>query len=155
MIDYQDVIDYFNNNGKNKTKTCNFFHIGHQRLDKILANPLYPLRKRKTSQEQDDFIIQCARNGLLSEEIVDAFFTKYHLSISHDTVTRRLHEKGFSFLKPRVIQRLKPDQIFVRYNFAMKMSGKREIFHEIIFSDESRFTKTPDNKYIWRKPNDY
>ena len=84
------------------------------------------------------------------------FEQKYHIYISHDTITRRLHENKFSFVKPRTVQALTPEQIIVRNNFANRMLNyDLTMYRMIIFSDESRFSSGPDNSCHWRQKDDF
>ena len=156
-INNDAIKEFYYQNGQNITKTCKQFHIGHERLQKILHDHLAPPSRRKTTKIQDEYIINLAKNGLLTaQEIADAFNTEYHMNISKDTIIRRLHEKGYSYSKPRVTQALTDAQIQVRFNFATAMIEKDEDYYKsIIFSDESRFCNSPDNLLIWRHPDDF
>ena len=69
------------------------------------------------------------------------FFNQFQIGISHDTVTRRLKEQKFSFLSPRIVQCLKPEQIRIRYNYCLNsLNNDADFFYRIIFSDESKFS---------------
>ena len=156
-IDPDEVKSFFFQNNCNFTKTKKHFHIGYQRVKDIIEDKIKNPKPRKTTKEHDDFIIQTARQGrFTSYEIAKMLFDKYKIKVSHDTITRRLHEKGFSFVKPRKVQLLKPDQIVSRYDFALNMLNHySNILEKIVFSDESKFSDCPDNCMLWREPDDY
>ena len=152
----REIVQYHNSNGRIISKTTRFFHIGHQTLNKMLDGTYSKKRKRKTSEEHDEFILNAVSQGFVTAgEIADMLYTTFHLKISHDTITRRLKEANYSFLKPSAIQFLDPDQQMLRMHFAGEMLDLySDMLECIIFSDESRFCNRPDNLKIWKKKGD-
>ena len=84
------------------------------------------------------------------------FESKFHFAISHDTVANRLHERGYSFQKRRIVQFLTPEQISTRFYFCQNMlENYNDMLQNIIFSDESRFCSSPDNQKMRMKEDDF
>ena len=156
-IDKNQVKQFYFSNNKSLRKTREKFGIGYDRIKNIVNDIDTTRHYQITTPEEDHFIMTSAMKGFLtSSEIVKMVFATFGHKISHDTVTRRLHKYGFSFLKPRVVQHLTDDQKKVRYNFCLRMLDTSEqIFPYIIFTDESRFCNSPDNYMCWRKKNDF
>ena len=153
----EEVKQFYYSHNKNVYQTTQHFHMGHETLEKILAGTYGNYNRRKTTPEQDDFIINCVSHGLLtSQNIVEMFFNRFGTRISHDTITRRLHEANFSFIKPRSVQKLDEDQMSVRLHFAnLILNDNADILEYIVFSDESRFCNSPDSLLMWRKKDDF
>ena len=71
--------------------------------------------------------------------------------ISPSTVNRARKVLEFKFLPPKSRQKLTDAQIENRERFAFSLLQSEIDFQSIIFSDESRICKGPDNRYIWYK----
>ena len=155
-VNKDEVRQFYYANNRSLRKTREKFGIGYGRIQNIINNTTIR-HYQVTSPEEDHFIMTSAMSGFLtSQDIVRMLLTTFGHKISHDTVTRRLHKFGFSFLKPRIVQQLTEDQKTVRFNFAIRMlDSSQSIFPYIIFSDESRFSNSPDSFFAWRKPNDF
>lgn len=78
-----------------------------------------------------------------------------HIDLSIGSINMAIHQMRFLYKPPKVKQLLTEVQKQRRLTFAYSMllsSGRQEIdLKKIIFSDESRFCKGPDNRYLWRK----
>ena len=153
VINVDEIIQYYNT-CKNMNQTMRKFDVSHCVLEKMI-NGTYGIRKRKTTPEEDARIYTLANNGLTSQQIADNLATTGTI-VSHDTITRRLHEMKFSFVKPRIVQQLKPEQVIVRNTFANEMlKNAPDYFKRIVFSDESRFSASSDSPNLWRVKNDF
>ena len=58
---------------------------------------------------------------------------------------------NFKFKPPKIRQYLSEQQIRNRMQFAYSILNSGIDLSKIVFSDESRFCLTPDNKFIWRR----
>ena len=86
--------------------------------------------------------------------ITDASMTKlvnsrFHTDISESTVCRCRQELKFEYRPPKVVQDLSPQQVEQRVEFCQWVLSHEQNFQNVIFSDESRFEKAPDNR--WRR----
>ncbi|KAK8870886.1 hypothetical protein M9Y10_008787 [Tritrichomonas musculus] len=89
-IDESKVFKYYNKHGLNQTKV--HFHIGFDRLQKILKINGKYRNKRKTNVEIDDFIVELASSGRQAFAISVEIEKRFHKHISRQTVIRRLKE---------------------------------------------------------------
>ena len=91
-----------------------------------------------------------AVNSLVSdEEMATMINSKFGTNVSRATMQRRRRELRFEYRPPKVRQHLTDEQKQVRIEFCKFMLERRESFSSIVFSDESRFCRGPDNK--WRR----
>ena len=91
-----------------------------------------------------------AVNSLVSDgEMAKMINAKFHVNVSRVTVQRRRRELRYEYRPPKVKQNLTEAQRHVRIEFCRYMLEKRDTFGDIVFSDESRFCRGPDNQ--WRR----
>ena len=152
-----DIFDYLNDHTEWETRRE--FDIGFYRLKRIQRQiGLNQKRRRKITKEQIEFIIDSALNGIISSTKIlrNLRINFENISISKSTVIRILIANKFRFRKPRHMQFLTNAHKLNRYNFAFNMLlYYRNILTIIVFSDESRFCQSPDNRCIWLRSNDF
>lgn len=73
--------------------------------------------KRKTSIEMDDFIVELSSSGGMALAISIEIDKKFGISVSRQTVIRRLVENHFKYRKKFKVPELTESQIVLRYNF--------------------------------------
>ena len=93
-------------------------------------------------------------NLSLDSQITDAEMAKmirdrFHADVSVTTICRCRNALRFVYRPPLVCQDLTSDQVALRLEFCRWVLEHEEILKNLIFSDESRFEKTPDNG--WRR----
>lgn len=90
-------------------------------------------------------------NSLYTDgEITDLVNQKFNINVSLTTVVKMRRELGFIYRPPLVKQVLTEDHKIQRYQFCKWILDQpEEMFHHVIFSDESRFERCPDNS--WRR----
>ena len=74
---------------------------------------------------------------------------KFYSKISISTVARKRNELGFKYRPPMTIQALSEEQKQMRVQFCQWVLNNQDKIPNIVFSDESRFQRGPDNK--WRR----
>ena len=79
-------------------------------------------------------------------ELVNATFGT---SISDTTVWRCRTKLKFAYRPPKVVQDLTSDQKDLRVSFCQWVLANTESLQHVIFTDESRFQRGPDNR--WRR----
>lgn len=140
--------------GKTYREIQTLVHVSNTTIrDAITGKELKPCGRPPRATEQ---IRKAIENGFLknarttdqqmSEDINAAFGVRLHRT----TVCRVRNDFKIRWQPPKVIQALTPDQKAQRVQFAKDML---EFLNEhedipIIFSDESRFCKGPDNTYV-------
>ena len=73
----------------------------------------------------------------------------FGVKISRATVASTRSSLGFKFRPPMTRQILTPEQVDARQEFCCAIAGGDEVVPNLVFSDESRFEKAPDNS--WRR----
>ena len=76
------------------------------------------------------------------------------LHVSATTVWRCRKKLKFEYKSPKVRQFLNDEQIKNRMRFACSMLECGMDLSKIVFSDESRFCLTSDNRFVWRRKDD-
>lgn len=104
----------------------------------------------------DDFIVELSSSGGMALAISIEIDTKLGISVSRQTVIRRLVENHFKYRKKFKVPELTKSQIVLRYNFTFLFYEKEFNFLNefIIFSDEACFSFKPDNCKWWIKDDD-
>ena len=160
LVSDEEILEYMERH--NITQNRDFLGVGSYRINRILSQKNgTKIRKRKTTDEIDEFIVETAASGIFyAEDIAGLIFMKFGLRISHDTVNRRLIENKFNFRLPRHIQMLSSAHIFNRFNFAFNLLHNfsynlEEIIRKIIFIDECRICGGPDCSKRWFRSDDY
>ena len=155
----QVIFDFLSTN-KSHSKARKKFKIGESRIQRIIRQlgQHQRRRRRRITQDHHNFIIDAALNGIISSTILLRKFKEAfpNVKISQSTIIRLLTENKFRFRKPRHIQLLTNAHKFNRYNFSINMlTYHRNSFSKIVFSDECRFCKLPDNSMRWIRSNDF
>ena len=90
-------------------------------------------------------------NALYTDkEITDIVNKKFQTNISLTTIAKMRKELGFIYRPPLVKQALTKSQKLERIQFCQwVLQQPEEMFDHVIFSDESRFERCPDNS--WRR----
>ena len=95
-------------------------------------------------------------NALVSDqEMTDMVNTRFGTNVSRTTIMRRRKELRYEYRPPKVQQMLTPEQKRVRVEFCRYILEKVEQFQVILFTDESRFCKGPDNQWRQMKRGTY
>lgn len=90
-----------------------------------------------------------------SYQIAKELFENGICEISTTTVNRGRHQLELNYKSPKVKQALTETQKADRIKFAHSLLANEFEFNRLIFSDESRFCLTSDNKCIWYRKGDY
>ena len=130
-------------------------HMSSKTISKI-ANDRQPNarprgRLSKLTKEQISFIEE---QSLCDATITDGEMAKmlqerFGVDVSRVTVLRVRRDLGFQFRPPKVKQDLTDQQKAARVEFCKWVMQRRDTLGPIVFSDESRFAKSPDNR--WRR----
>ncbi|GBM11555.1 hypothetical protein AVEN_240687-1 [Araneus ventricosus] len=114
-------------------------------------------RQRITTTADDCYLLQCARRRrtLTSPQLASQLSAAAGRPISHQTVSRRLHEGGLFARRPVVCVLLSPAHVRARLHWAREhRSWTPEQWGHVLFTDESRFNIQNDSRraMIWREP---
>jgi transposase len=109
-------------------------------------------RKRITSEEEDELIInEVKKNNLLTTSEIENNI-KEILDVSQSTINRRLCEYGYDYKKPQKRPLLTVNQKYYRLKWAKE--HKKTNWDNIIFSDETSIWKGVSNTKRWINSND-
>lgn len=132
--------------------------VGQERIERARNSPMGTRVCKKAGRPPKvspniSFIIEAETlsNGALhDQELADLILERHGVVISHDTVRRVRQSHGFRFRPRMVVQDLTESQKSQRLEFCQWMLNRDDIdFSKIVFSDESRFCKGPDNSWVY------
>lgn len=114
-------------------------------------------RTRATTSRQDRFLELTARreSNITAPELQIRLQRAYQVSVSADTVRRRLHEANLRSRRPVRVVNLSRGNREARYSWAQQHVGwSNDDWANVLFSDESRFGIYPDSRRtrVWREP---
>lgn len=128
-------------------------HMSDKTIAKIARGGSYERagRPKKLGKEQVDFIeMNSEANACLSDQqVADLVAERFGIQVSDTTILRVRNELGFHYRPPKVKQLLTPAQKELRVAFCKYVLENKDSLPPIVFSDESRFSKGPDNR--WRR----
>lgn len=110
-----------------------------------------PGRKPCITPEMSNYIeMTLSADALVpDDEMTRRLNQKFGTSVSVSSVCRARQALKFVYRPPKICQDLTEDQIALRLEFCRWVLSNREELRNLIFSDESRFERTPDN--TWRR----
>lgn len=89
---------------------------------------------------------------------IQKILMEHHIDLSIGSINLAVHQLRYFYKPPKVKQLLTALQKQKRVSFAYSMlmaADRNDIdFKKLVFSDESRFAKGPDNRYLWRRYGD-
>lgn len=141
--------------GASYSQIQNILHVGPNRISKVQKGEFIPQkmgRSPKLTGEIKEFIDV---NTMLDARLSNAELSKmieshFNVSVSHKTIANARTNLGYKYRPPMKIQELTNEQKEQRLQFAQ--FAKTNLLNEkIIFSDESRFSKGPDNRWVYVK----
>ena len=108
-------------------------------------------RKKVVSQEMRDFIeANLSVDAMITDgQMAHLVGERFGMTISDTTVCRVRNELGFRYRPPKIRQVLTEDQVSLRLEFCRWVLEHQDAMKNLIFSDESRFTRGPD--CTWRR----
>ena len=108
-------------------------------------------RKPCVTEEMKNFIeMTLSADATITDDEMRRFVRRrFGADISVSSVRRTRNLLKFVYRPPRICQFLTEDQISLRLEFCRWVLENQAQLTNLVFSDESRFEKTPDNK--WRR----
>ena len=108
-------------------------------------------RKPCITNEMSQFIdLNLSADAMIKDaDMTQMVNEKFGTSVSVSSVRRARIALKFEFRPPKICQELTEDQIALRLEFCRWVLGNQEQLNNLIFSDESRFERCPDNG--WRR----
>lgn len=142
------------NNGRSYTEIQDILHIGPRRIHAISSGIQINHKRGRPAVLTNEMIDFIETNSLLNacftdKEITDMLNAKFHSNISSRTIARKRKDLGFIYRPPMTIQALSEEQKQLRVQFCQWILENQEKIPNIVFSDECRFQKGPDNS--WRR----
>ena len=142
------------NDGWTITNIRKTFHVSHKRVRSIadgISMSHKHGRPESLSPDMIDYIEMLSlTNAMLSDgEIAARVNEKFYVNISRITVMRKRKKLGFIYRPPLTKQALSQEQKLLRLEFCKWIINNEQNIKNIVFSDESRFSFGPDNK--WRR----
>ena len=152
--------------GHNYQTIANVLHVGTNSISKTIKSynntgqiPNASKRGRPIliSKEIKEFI---EIKTLLEPSLSSAQLTKkieecFHVSITHQYVSKIRNELKFNYRPWKQEQDLTPKQMQSRIEFSRKMLTQSSYLNKIAFSDESRFVLGKDNQWVWMRRGEY
>ena len=107
-------------------------------------------RPSKLKEEHIKFIeMNSELNACLTDQqLADMVWNQFGIRVSDTTILRVRGQLGFHYRPPKVKQALTEPQKELRLAFCSWVLANKESLPQIVFTDESRFCKGPDNR--WR-----
>ena len=108
-------------------------------------------RPTKITQEIRDFMdINWGMNSMISDAQMASMVTeRFGVTLSPSSARRERNRLKYFYRPPRVKQELTKEQKQLRFEFCKWVLSNEEKIPNIVFSDESRFERGPDNS--WRR----
>ena len=140
--------------GKTYAEISREFHVSTKTIAKLRScdDSSFPRGRPKVlTPEVLRFIEVHSLNDakLTDGEIRNAIHDQLNIEISRSSVATARNKLGFKFRPPMTRQVLSETQREERLEFSHAITSGQEVVPNIIFSDESRFEKHPDN--TWRR----
>lgn len=141
---------------KSEREICHFLGMSSKTVTAVrsglTSEDLRPVgRPRAVNQEMMRYMDDLwSINALISDDQMCTMINaRFGTHLSRPTITRRRRELRYEYRPPKVIQNLSPEQRAIRVEFCRFVLERREEYRVIVFSDESRFARGPDNG--WRR----
>ena len=157
-----DEIKVFLQSGMSHYKISKIYHVSPKRVTRISRNETTkgPGSYNKLSNDHIEYIkeIFYMTPTLTIEKGRKLFYQKFNRDISAGKVSEILNADGFKYGPPLKVQKLTLHQIILRYNFAYELLDNYDendpFWGSIIFTDESKFSCSPDSILLWKKKGD-
>lgn len=108
-------------------------------------------RKRKTSKEQDEMIVDLMEKNLDSSvNEIQPILKKQGIELSNSTINRRIKEAGLWYGRPLSKPLLSERHMEMRLKFANENSERD--WSNVIFTDESTFQLYTHKTMVWHSP---
>ena len=138
------------------SRTLRQCHISPKRIARISRGEIArsPGRPIKITNEQKMWVSELVQANpyIKAKEIQEKYLEKFSKTISTGSISEILKNSRIYYGSPIKIQSLKPFHVSERFNFAIEnINNNLQFFQRIIFTDECRFSNSPDSLKIYRK----
>lgn len=129
------------------TSTIAYYEKTHQ----IPETPAKGRKSKLTNNVLTTLAALTLQNRKISCKKLVTEFANVGESLSSTSIWRGMQKLQFQYKQPKIRQQLTDDHKRNRYTFAVSMLHNEVDLEKIIFSDESRFSMSSDNRCIWRR----
>ena len=129
-------------------------HVSSKTISRVVSGDTFNHQRGRPHSLTQEMIDYIELNSLANATLTDGELTamlnkKFDVCLNRTTIGRKRKELGFIYRPPLTKQSLTEEQKQLRINFCRWILENQEKLPYIVFSDESRFSKGPDNR--WRR----
>lgn len=92
---------------------------------------------------------------LSNTQLKNLLYQQHSIDVSESTINRGRHLLKFCFKPPKIKQALTDDQIILRQQWLEDFKNNKNIYKNLIFTDESRFCEESDSRWVWRRRSEW
>ena len=142
------------NAGRTYAEITSQFHVSSKTVSKIASGAEFGGKRGRPRALNDEMLrfieeVSLADARVTDGEMVSLVHSRFDVTVSRSTVAAARNELGFRYRPPMTRQLLSETQVTERLEFSRAIINGEEQAPNIVFSDESRFEKSPDN--TWRR----